>query len=65
MEKGRRDGIARVESSEAEVRALEDGIDAERREAENEIADMIEDYRRVEAVARESNLALMRAIDAC
>ena len=65
VEKGRRDGIARVESSEAEGRALEDGIDAERREAENEIADMIEDYRRVEAVALESNLALMRAIDAC
>lgn len=65
VEKGRRDGIARVEASEAEVRALEDEIETDWKDAQGEIAEMIEEFRSFEAVTLEHDNSLMEGIGAC
>ena len=65
VEKGRRDGMARVEASEAEVRALEAEIERDGREAAAEIAELVEEYRSMEAVALQHDRALMQSIGAC
>ena len=65
VEKGRRDGMARVEASEAEVRTLEAEIEKDQRDARAEIAEMIEEFRSFEAVALEHDTKLMQSIGAC
>jgi len=65
VEKGRRDGMARVEASESEVRALEDEIERDAAEVAAELAEMVEEYRSVEAVALQHDVALMQSIGAC
>ena len=57
--------MARVEASEAEVRALEAEIERDGREAAAEIAELVEEYRSMEAVALQHDRALMQSIGAC
>ena len=57
--------MARVEASEAEVRALEAEIERDGREAAAEIVEMVEEYRSMEAVALQHDRALMQSIGAC
>lgn len=65
VEKDRLDGIARVEAGEAEVREIEMEIDEEKSKANAEIAEMMEQYRRLEAIVLEKDQELMKAIGAC
>jgi len=65
VEKGRRDGMARVEAGEAEVRALEAEVERDGREAAAELAEMVEEFRGVEAVALQHDRALLQSIGAC
>lgn len=62
VEKDRRDGMARVESGETEVRALEAAIEQARGETHREVQSMIADYRETEKLYLDRNDKRMAAI---
>jgi chromosome segregation ATPase len=64
VEKDRRDGMARVESGETEVRALEAAIEIARGQTQQEIQDMIALYHETEKLYLERNNKRMTAIGA-
>jgi kinetochore protein Nuf2 len=64
VEKERREGIARVEAGESEVRALEAQMMAERFKTEEEIAAMITEYKKLEEAFFKRNEQRMLAIEA-
>ena len=57
------EGMARVEAGEIELKALENEIDLERLRTEEEIRDMMEQYRLMEKKVLDQNSALMAAIE--
>ena len=62
VEKDRRDGMARVEAGEAEVRELEAEMEKERIKTDQEIAAMIEEYQELEKLFLERNAKIMAVI---
>lgn len=62
VEKDRRDGLARVEASEAEVRSMEVAMEQERIKTERDIECMISEYKRVEAIWLERNQQRMALV---
>lgn len=62
VEKVRREGMARVEAGEAEVRAIEAAIDHERLKAEAEIQAIVAEYKTVETAFLERNQTRMDAL---
>mmetsp|Transcript_10111 Transcript_10111/g.17899 ORF Transcript_10111/g.17899 Transcript_10111/m.17899 type:complete len:86 (+) Transcript_10111:3-260(+) len=64
VEKERREGMARVEAGESEVRALEAQMKAEQVKTEEEIADMIAEYKRLEDAFFKRNEKRMMAVEA-
>jgi hypothetical protein len=62
VEKERREGMARLESGEAAVRAIESAIDQERLETELEIEKMVVQYETVESAFLERNETHMDAV---
>lgn len=61
VEKDRRDGLARVEVAEADVRSIEAKIEEERLTVEREIEEMIGVYKKFESAIIEKEMALMTA----
>ena len=61
VEKDRRDGLARVEVAEADVRSIEAKIEEERLTVEREIEEMIDVYKKFESAIIEKEMALMTA----
>jgi kinetochore protein Nuf2 len=64
VEKDHREGMARVEAGEAEVRSMEAQIEQERQKTQEEIEVMIQEYRMTEKHVLEENSKLMKAIGA-
>lgn len=64
VEKDHREGMSRVEAGEAEVRAMEAQIEAERERTQEEISQMIQEYRAMEKKIVEENGKLLKAIGA-
>jgi len=61
VEKDRMDGLARVETAESDVRAIETKIEEERLQIQKEIQDMISVYKKFENVIMEKEMNLMTA----
>ena len=61
VEKDRREGLARVESAETDVRKIEAQIEEERREVDEEIREMIGVYKDFESKILEKEITLMTA----
>jgi len=64
VEKDHREGMSRVEAGEAEVRAMEAQIEEERKRTQEDISQMIHEYRLTEKRIVEENSKLMKAIGA-
>ena len=62
VEKEHSDGVARVESGEAEIKAIQTQLERERAHTAAEIDDMVAQYRRLEEKVLDQNAALMTAI---
>jgi len=62
VEKERRDGMARVEAGEAEVRAMEARIEEETKRTDAEIEEMVTEFRETERIVLEQDAKFMSAI---
>lgn len=62
VEKDRREGMARVEAGETEVRELEAMIEDERKNLEREVSAMVEEYKAIELLFLNRNAQRMAAI---
>ena len=64
VEKERREGMARVEAGEAEVRALEAQMNAAQEQTDKEIAELIAEYKETEKAFLMRNEKRMNFIEA-
>jgi len=62
VEKERRDGMARVEAGEAEVRAMEARIEEETKRTDSEIEGMVTEFQETERIVLEQDAKFMSAI---
>jgi uncharacterized protein YdcH (DUF465 family) len=63
LEKDRRDGMARVEAGEQQVREMEAALERERRQTEAEVEDMIAEYKETERLFLERHAKRMALIE--
>ena len=64
VEKDRREGMARVDAGEAELRDIEAAMEQERRKTDQEIDDMIAEYKETEELFLNRNAKIMSVIQA-
>jgi kinetochore protein Nuf2 len=64
VEKERQDGAARVDAGEAEVRALEEQMKAEKEKTDREITELISEYKETEKAFMARNEKRMQFVDA-
>lgn len=62
VEKDRREGMARVEAHEAEVRAIEAEIEEEKQRTDSEISEIIGTFEKLEQVVKEQDLKFTAAL---